>query len=322
MSEPVSSSSLPSFLERVYVASPCDASWDSMEGNERLRNCGDCSRQVFNLSDMTRVEAEAFLRENGTSQCLRFYRRKDGTIMTDDCPVGLRKIRNAARRIRQVAALFFGSLISTCAVFAQSSECATSAKSEGAGSQVNRTLWRKPQQAQLHQLGVPDITNFRVHTIEVPSFSQLRSGKYALGSELVEQNGRMFIVNKVDAFLTKDGLNKEVLEPVPSVLTHPCDDLSAKILEAQGHIDAAEAFHKVYMKSLEQDGAHMDYYSEQIASDYRDFLFRQKRMDEARQIERDFSLEPEAITEDSDVLKALQKKFPLQVPPGVYRLKL
>ena len=84
------------FLDSIDVAAPCSAAWDSMTGDDRARFCQDCSKNVYNLSDMTRKEAEALVRENGEGRlCIRFYRRADGTVLTDNCPVGLRAMRNA-----------------------------------------------------------------------------------------------------------------------------------------------------------------------------------------------------------------------------------
>lgn len=49
---------------------------------------------------MTRREAEALLREKEGQLCARLYRRADGTILTENCPVGLRVI---GRRVSRVA---------------------------------------------------------------------------------------------------------------------------------------------------------------------------------------------------------------------------
>jgi hypothetical protein len=86
-------------LDRVYVASPCSAKWDDMVGNERVRFCGQCAKNVYDLSAMSRAAAEQLVREKEGDVCVRFHRRTDGTIMTADCPVGVRR-----RRIRRVAA--------------------------------------------------------------------------------------------------------------------------------------------------------------------------------------------------------------------------
>ncbi len=87
----------PTVLDRLVIAAPCSASWNSMEGDDRIRHCNSCSKHVYNISSMTRQEAEQFLSQQSTGKCMRFFRRKDGTVLTDDCPVGLRKIRERCR---------------------------------------------------------------------------------------------------------------------------------------------------------------------------------------------------------------------------------
>lgn len=106
-------------LDNLVIASPCSIPWNAMTGGDRKRLCGGCSRYVHNISDMTRREAEAFLQANGTTHCMIFYRRFDGTIMTDDCPVGLRKIRDACRLAARVAAGFLAMLLALPSAFAQ-----------------------------------------------------------------------------------------------------------------------------------------------------------------------------------------------------------
>ncbi|MBX3200835.1 MAG: hypothetical protein KF894_22040 [Labilithrix sp.] len=85
--------SLP-MLDQVRVASPCTASWDEMLGDERVRFCLSCAKNVYNLSAMPREDAERLLQERaGGELCVRFYQRADGTILTEDCPVGVKKKR-------------------------------------------------------------------------------------------------------------------------------------------------------------------------------------------------------------------------------------
>ena len=85
--------SLP-MLDQVRVASPCNASWDEMLGDERVRFCMSCEKNVYNLSAMPREDAERLLQERiGKDLCVRFYQRADGTILTEDCPVGVKKKR-------------------------------------------------------------------------------------------------------------------------------------------------------------------------------------------------------------------------------------
>lgn len=88
-------------LDVIQVASPCSASWDEMVGDDRARFCGQCRLNVYNLSEMTRAEATAFVQNREGRTCIRFYRRVDGTVITRDCPIGLRALR---RRVACMAA--------------------------------------------------------------------------------------------------------------------------------------------------------------------------------------------------------------------------
>ena len=45
-------------LDQVGIASPCTASWEAMAGDDRVRFCRQCSLNVYNLSGMTKLEAE------------------------------------------------------------------------------------------------------------------------------------------------------------------------------------------------------------------------------------------------------------------------
>jgi hypothetical protein len=88
---------LPLLLDNVRIASPCSADWDDMSGDARVRFCGRCEKNVYNLSAMTRAAAEALISEKEGRLCVRFYQRADGTMLTADCPVGARRQRRLAR---------------------------------------------------------------------------------------------------------------------------------------------------------------------------------------------------------------------------------
>jgi hypothetical protein len=85
-------------LEHVRVAAPCPADWGRMVGDERVRYCDRCSLHVYNLSGMTRREAEALVTNAEGRLCVRYYRRSDGTVLTRNCPVGLSALKRRAAR--------------------------------------------------------------------------------------------------------------------------------------------------------------------------------------------------------------------------------
>lgn len=98
-----------SSLERLHVAAPCKAEWDEMMGNDRVRFCGQCQKNVYNLSHMTMKEAERVIANREGGLCVRFYRRSDGTVITTNCPVGLRAIK---RRISRLLTAFLSATMS------------------------------------------------------------------------------------------------------------------------------------------------------------------------------------------------------------------
>jgi hypothetical protein len=92
-------------LDQIKIASPCSADWNKMAGDDRVRFCAECKKNVFNLSAMTRRDAEVLLKETSGNLCARLYRRADGTVLTEDCPVGLSaKIARVKRRVGWAAA--------------------------------------------------------------------------------------------------------------------------------------------------------------------------------------------------------------------------
>jgi len=84
-------------LNNIRIASPCSANWDEMYGNDRMRHCGQCKLNVYNLSGMTRQEAEDLVTNAEGRLCVRFYRRTDGTVITENCPVGWARVKQRAR---------------------------------------------------------------------------------------------------------------------------------------------------------------------------------------------------------------------------------
>ncbi len=74
-------------LTDIRIASPCPAEWSKMTGDDRVRHCAECHLNVYNLSAMTEREVKNLLAANqGQRLCTRFYRRADGTVLTQDCP--------------------------------------------------------------------------------------------------------------------------------------------------------------------------------------------------------------------------------------------
>lgn len=95
-------------LNTMHVASPCSVSWDSMNGNDRSRLCGQCDRRVYNISGMTADAASKLLLNRTDRVCVRLHRRADGTVLTGDCPKGLAAYR---KRVTTLAGAAFAAVL-------------------------------------------------------------------------------------------------------------------------------------------------------------------------------------------------------------------
>jgi hypothetical protein len=90
----------------LEIASPCRESWDRMRGDERVRFCGRCSLHVYDLSALSEPEALHLVKKTEGKVCVRFYQRRDGTILTRDCPVGWARLHQSLLGVNALVALF------------------------------------------------------------------------------------------------------------------------------------------------------------------------------------------------------------------------
>ncbi len=81
-------------FDDIRVAKPCSADWNDMAGDDRVRHCGACRLNVYNVAGLTKGEVAALLAEREQGRvCLRLSRRADGTLITADCWERLREAR-------------------------------------------------------------------------------------------------------------------------------------------------------------------------------------------------------------------------------------
>jgi hypothetical protein len=102
-------------IQNIRIASPCPADWNKMIGDDRMRHCAECNLNVYNFSAMTEREVQRLIAGSQGRVCGRFYRRSDGTMLTQDCPRGLRAV---ARRVSRTAAALLTAVMSVSSAFA------------------------------------------------------------------------------------------------------------------------------------------------------------------------------------------------------------
>jgi hypothetical protein len=77
----------------VRVATPCSADWEAMHGDCVKRYCAQCGLHVYDFAQLSTNEARALLVETDRRLCGRIFVRRDGTLLTKDCPRGLAAMR-------------------------------------------------------------------------------------------------------------------------------------------------------------------------------------------------------------------------------------
>jgi hypothetical protein len=66
------------FLDSIKVDDPCSESWEEMTGNDKVRFCSHCAKDVNNISEMTRKDAMRLVRRSNGRICVR-YRQDPNT---------------------------------------------------------------------------------------------------------------------------------------------------------------------------------------------------------------------------------------------------
>ncbi|HVR84598.1 MAG TPA: hypothetical protein VMU54_09825 [Planctomycetota bacterium] len=72
----------------LTISSPCPKTWEELVGDHRVRYCGQCRLQVYNLTVMKPADIEQLVQRTGGRLCVQLYVRKDRTATLRDCPEG------------------------------------------------------------------------------------------------------------------------------------------------------------------------------------------------------------------------------------------
>ena len=92
------------------IASPCHEEWNKMSGDDKCRFCDSCEKKVYDLSSMSTKEVLKLV-QGPEVICGKIYKREDGTILTEDCPIGIDQIRTYVKRRQYLMALYCGILL-------------------------------------------------------------------------------------------------------------------------------------------------------------------------------------------------------------------
>jgi ankyrin repeat protein len=116
-------------FDRMIIPAPCDADWDAMAGNDRVRFCEHCNLHVTNLSNITRQEAIRLVAQSEGRLCVRFVKRADGSVLSKQSP---QRLHHIARRVSRIAAGAFTATLSLSSAAAQTGSTSSSLPTEQA----------------------------------------------------------------------------------------------------------------------------------------------------------------------------------------------
>lgn len=175
-------------LNNLKVASPCSANWDAMLGDNRQRHCGDCQLNVYNLSGMTRTEAENFLINAEGRVCVRFFKRVDGTVLTKDCPVGWQAIK---RRVSKTATAFASLLFAALGGIGLTNYFAKTSEQHTLG-----TMMPISPNMTMGEVAIDDNSNVAVDEKPVEIMGNIAIPEYAMGKMVIADPVKRQIIKK------------------------------------------------------------------------------------------------------------------------------
>jgi hypothetical protein len=178
-------------LNNVKIASPCPANWDGMYGNDKVRFCGDCKLNVYNLSGMSKTDAEDLLRNTEGRLCVKYFRRADGTILTQDCPVGWRALRKRASNLAAAACTL---ILGILGFFAFTSGDKNEGKLIGRLLPVLTTPTPTPPDHTMGMVAYPSPT-----PKQTPKATPTPKGEYLMGDVAVPRSqeiGKMVVIDR------------------------------------------------------------------------------------------------------------------------------
>ena len=124
-------------LTKLQIASPCSVDWNTMRGDDRKRFCDLCQLNVYNVAGMTEKEVRELVSLAEGRLCMRLMKRADGSVMTQDCPVGLAAYR---KRVAQYAGAAMATILGLFSIsYGQKSDV----RKTGPGAKIIRTVSNK-----------------------------------------------------------------------------------------------------------------------------------------------------------------------------------
>jgi len=233
-------------LNYLRIASPCPANWESMKGDDRVRFCELCNLNVYNFAELTPRQASRLIAGAEGRLCGRLFLRADGTIITKNCPVGLRAIRH---RVARASGAIFATLVSLSAgVFAGTRNQTNRLPADPAGSSSG--LGVPSQTAMLNGI----VTDMNGAAIQDATVTLTDIGKKQKRTTRTDKEGRYaFVVSEFGGYRLR--ITAPPFKPFEREMTlHLGDEIKVDAMMEIGALVGDIVIIKPRESGLEMDG--------------------------------------------------------------------
>lgn len=88
----------PKLLDHCAVAAPCSGACATSDGNPRVSLCQRCGLFLYDVENLSPGAAHTLTVRTEGQTSGRLFKRRDGKVMTRNCPVGLEELRARLRK--------------------------------------------------------------------------------------------------------------------------------------------------------------------------------------------------------------------------------
>jgi hypothetical protein len=70
----------------MAIPNPCPMDWNAMAGDDRVRHCSSCLKNVHDLTAMSPDVVASLIQSESAGLCVRVWKGADGTLNVSGCP--------------------------------------------------------------------------------------------------------------------------------------------------------------------------------------------------------------------------------------------
>lgn len=134
-------------LDSIRIPKPCTVGWEKMSGDDQTRFCNECNKRVYNLSAMTRRQAEAHIEASQGRLCAMVTRNADGTtVVAEDFVLPAANLHHI-RRASPLASALVSAMMAVSPVMAAQTPKPAKPSATASAQQGEQKPGAQPQEA-------------------------------------------------------------------------------------------------------------------------------------------------------------------------------